>query len=233
MKNFLGVLGGMGPAATNDFMAKLIARTPASVDQEHISAMVYGDCSIPDRSMFMMGKGPSPLPQLIEGARFLSQAGASAICIPCNSAHRWFDEMQEASSAPILHIVRASAEQARMKNPQAKRVGVMSTLGTCRAGIYRSTLEELGFEVVENTDSEFESWVNPGIARVKANATEQAAPLFERAAQCLRLRGAEVVILGCTEIPLGMRALCEANPRLYIDSNLALVDAVLAHFQRA
>jgi aspartate racemase len=67
MKNFLGVLGGMGPLATADFLSKLVENTSAQTDQEHIPVLLYGDCTIPDRTQSIMGKGPSPLPQLLDG----------------------------------------------------------------------------------------------------------------------------------------------------------------------
>ncbi|MES2605291.1 MAG: amino acid racemase, partial [Pseudomonadota bacterium] len=139
MQKFLGVLGGMGPLATADFLKKLVENTPASVDQEHIPVMLYSDCTTPDRTAHIVGDGPSPLPQLLAGIRFLNDSGAAAICIPCNSAHCWYDEMVAASRVPVFHIVRSSAAQVRRKNPSAQKVGVLSTFGTHRMGIYKTS----------------------------------------------------------------------------------------------
>jgi aspartate racemase len=230
MKDFLGVVGGMGPLATADFLRKLVKKTPASVDQEHIPVMLYGDCTTPDRTASIVGAGDSPLPQLLEGVRFLNRAGAKAICVPCNSAHCWFDEMQAASDVPIFHIVRASAGQVRRKNPDAKVVGVLSTLGTYSTGIYKSALEMLGYAVVSPTMEEFETLVSPGIAMVKANNWMEAEAAYETAAQRLTERGAEMIILGCTEIPFGMERQYRANPSRFVDSNDALAEAVIDFF---
>jgi aspartate racemase len=228
--NFLGVLGGMGPLATADFLRKLVKKTPADVDQKHIPILLYGDCTTPDRTASVVGQGPSPLPHLLAGIRFLAAQGARAICIPCNSAHCWYDEMQAASPAPVLHIVKASAAQVRRKNPGASRVGVLSTLGTHRMGIYRHTLGAMGYEVVTPTDHEFETLISPAIAMNKANKWAEAEHLYDAATQHLWDRGAEIVVLGCTEIPFGMERQYRANPTMFVDSNEALVDAVLEVF---
>jgi len=232
MHNFLGVLGGMGPLATADFLKKLVESTPARVDQEHIPVLVFGDCTTPDRTANIVGEGPSPLPQLLAGIRFLSESGAKAICIPCNSAHCWYAEMAAASAVPLFHIVRASAGQVRKKNPAARVVGVLSTAGTHRMGIYRDTLVEMGFAVVSPTDDEFQTLVSPAIALIKANRLPEAEAVFEIAAARLRERGAEIIILGCTEIPIGMQQQCRAHPGRFVDSTDALALAVIEFFRR-
>ena len=231
MKHFLGVLGGMGPLATADFLVKLVENTRAQIDQEHIPVLLYGDCTIPDRTQSIVGAGPSPLPQLLEGIRFLNQAGVGAICIPCNSAHCWYEEMASASAVPLFHIVEASAQQVRLKNPGAKTVGVLSTVGTQRMGIYRNTLAVMGFTVLEPTEDEFSSLVSPGIALIKANKLSMAEAVFAEAASLLIKRGAEIIVLGCTEIPIGMRQQVRARPELFVDSNDALAIAAAAFFE--
>lgn len=229
---FLGVLGGMGPLATADFMSKLARNCPARCDQEHIPVLLYGDCTTPDRTASIVGHGPSPLPQLLAGIEFLNRAGASAICIPCNSAHHWHAQMAAASAAPILHIAEASVSQVRVRSPQAKVVGVMSTLGTHRTGIYEQALQARGFQVLSATPLQFETLVSPGIAHVKANEIDQAHAAFEEVARSLFDRGADVIILGCTEIPIGLQRECAAHPTRYVDSTDALTLAAIEHFRR-
>jgi aspartate racemase len=230
MTGFLGVIGGMGPLATADFLYKLVKRTPAVSEQEHIPILLHGDCTVPDRTANILGNGASPLPKLLEGIRFLNRNGVAAICIPCNSAHRWFDDMQEASDVPILHIVRASAVQVRAKKSGAKTIGVLSTFGTHRTGMYRNTLQAMGYNVVTPTDQEFEMLVSPAIAMSKANLLLEAEPYYEQAANKLIERGAEIIVLGCTEIPVGMERQMRANPAQFVDSNDALADSAVAFF---
>ncbi|MEO8653676.1 MAG: amino acid racemase [Ramlibacter sp.] len=228
--NALGVLGGMGPLAAADFLAKLTAATDASCDQEHIPLILYGDCTTPDRTASILGQGPSPLPQLLAGIEFLNAARCAVIAIPCNSAHCWYEDMARASRAPVLHIVEASAQKVQRNNAATRRVGVLSTEGTHRMGIYRASLERMGFEVLAPTPEDFHDLVSPGIADIKGNRIAAAQAKFDVAADRLLARGAEQIILGWTEIPLGMQRRCAAEPNSVVDSTLALVEAVLAHF---
>lgn len=232
-KKFLGVLGGMGPLATADFLSKLAANTTAGQDQQHVPVLLYGDCSTPDRTACILGDGPSPLPSLLDGIEFLNSApSVSAICIPCNSAHCWYEEMASASDVPVFHIVKASADQVRQKKPDCKTVGVLSTQGTHQMGMYRKTLGNMGFNVVCPTDDEFERLVSPAIHMIKTNEMEHAEELFAEATALLEARGAEIVILGCTEIPVGMKVQYEANPDKFVDSNEALALSVADFFAK-
>src|SRR5438094_9026391 len=103
----IGVFGGMGPAATVDFLDKLVQLTPARRDQDHLPVVVASFPHVHDRSRAILGVGPDPLPQLLEGIDFLNSAGVGVIAIPCNSSHHWYREMSQRSRVPILHIARA------------------------------------------------------------------------------------------------------------------------------
>ena len=230
LANALGVLGGMGPLAAADFLAQLTAATDAACDQEHIPLILYGDCTTPDRTASILGRGPSPLPQLLAGIEFLNAARCAVIAIPCNSAHCWYGDMARASRVPVLHIVEASAQKVHRNNAATRRVGVLSTEGTHRMGIYRESLERMGFDVIAPTAEDFRDLVSPGIADIKGNRIAAAQEKFDVAADRLLARGAEQIILGCTEIPLGMQRRCAAQPHSVVDSTGALVEAVLAHF---
>lgn len=202
----LGVLGGMGPLASAQFMLRLTLLTPAERDQDHIPAVLWSDPRVPDRSAARLAGGADPLPALLRGIRGLEAAGCGAIVIPCNTAHGWFDAMQAATRLPILHIVdAAAAELARLGVPGGK-VGVMGTAGTLAMRLYQERLEALGYACLVPEPEEMERLVSPAIALVKANRVAEAyAPLAE-AARTLVARGAQAVVLGCTEIPLGIQA---------------------------
>ncbi len=224
------MLGGMGPLASADFLTKLASATAASCDQEHIPVLLYGDCTTPDRTANILGHGPSPIAHLLAGIEFLNAAGCAVIAIPCNSAHCWYDDMARASAAPILHIVEASAQKVARNDAATRTVGVLSTEGTDRMGIYRSVLESHDFEVITPTPDDFHALVSPAIADVKAMRIRQAEAKFDQACDRLFDRGAQQIILGCTEIPLGMRHRHVDKPDTFVDSTQALVDAVLVHF---
>ena len=110
----LGILGGMGPLATADFYAKLIAQTPAARDQDHVPVVIYAVPQVPDRTAALLRGGATPVPALLAGLRTLVAAGAQAIAMPCNTAHAWFDELAAQSPVPLLHIADAAADAATL-----------------------------------------------------------------------------------------------------------------------
>src|SRR5580693_404221 len=105
----LGVLGGMGPLASAHFMLRLTLLTPAERDEDHIPAVLWSDPRIPSRPAFLEGRGPDPLPALLRGIHGLRAAGCTAIAIPCNTVHHWYQPMMKAAGVPVLHIVDAAA----------------------------------------------------------------------------------------------------------------------------
>ena len=203
---FLGVLGGMGPLASAQFMLRLTLLTPAARDQDHLPALLWSDPRIPDRSAARLSGGEDPLPWLVRGIRGLEAAGCGAIAIPCNTAHGWFTAMQAATTLPILHIVDAAADELARQGILSGPIGVMGTAGTLAMRLYQDRLEARGYSCLLPNEAEMAALVSPGIALVKANDVQQAyAPLAEAAA-ALKARGAAAVVLGCTEIPLGILA---------------------------
>jgi aspartate racemase len=230
MKNFLGILGGMGPLATADFLKKLAENTMAECDQQHIPVIVYGDCETPDRTNYLIGQGISPLKKLLKGIHFLNAAGARAICIPCNTAHHWYGELAAASAAPIIHVAEASVAELKRRRPDAKIIGIMSTLGTHRTGIYTDTLLKNQLSIITPSENEFANLMMPGIAAIKANKLTEAELLFEEIANILLFRGADSIILGCTEIPIGMKNSLRTKPHVFIDSTNALAKSAINIF---
>lgn len=226
----LGVLGGMGPAATADFLDKLAARTPAARDQEHIATIVYSDPSTPDRSDAMVAGGPDPAPALVRGIEFLCSAGVSAIVVPCNSAHFWFDQMQQAATVPVLHIVDAVAEQVRSTGPGITRLGLMSTDGTARSGVYQR-LAAHGYELMDLTDLGESSPVTRGIRQVKAGDLAGARETLTGAAHLLVERGAEGIIYGCTDISAVLGPAPEGVAVPVWDSAEALASAAVTYIR--
>ena len=203
-ERILGVLGGMGPLASAQFMARLTLLTPAERDQDHVPAVLWSDPRVPDRTRGRLAGGDDPLPWLLRGLRGLKTAGCQAVAIPCNTAHGWYDEMA-AEGLPILHIVDAAAEALRPLAP-AGMVGVLGTAATLHMRLYQDRLERLGWQVIVPAEARMKSLVTPAIAQVKANRiTDAYAPLAE-AVQDLAARGAQAVVLGCTEIPLAIQA---------------------------
>lgn len=168
----IGVLGGMGPLATLDFLQKLIASTPVQRDQNHVPTVVWNVPQIPDRQKALAGTGESPLPAMLHGIAQLNAAGATRIVIPCNTAHAWFDALSRASPAPIIHIVQASVDalDAAGGVSAGSKVGLVATRGTLDAGLYQSHLERRGIPLVVNTPEELDTLFTPGCYAIKQGA---------------------------------------------------------------
>jgi aspartate racemase len=202
----LGVLGGMGPLASAQFMLRLTLLTPAARDQDHIPAVLWSDPRVPDRTRNRLDSGADPLPWLLHGIAGLRRAGCGAIAIPCNTAHGWFDAIQQAAEIPILHIVDAAAAELRRLGIGPGTIGVMGTQATLDMQLYQDRLQSLGWTCIIPDRAHMARLVSPAIAAVKANRVAEAyAPLAE-VANDLAARGATAVVLGCTEIPLGIQA---------------------------
>lgn len=202
----LGVLGGMGPLASAQFMLRLTLLMQAGRDQDHVPAVLWSDPRVPDRTAARLAGGEDPLPALLRGIRGLEAAGCAAIAIPCNTAHGWFAPMQAATPLPILHIVEAAAAELRRLGVAGGRIGVMGTAATLAMGLYQERLGALGHECLVPSPAEMDALVTPAIAMVKANRPAEAYPAAAQAAHALVARGAGAVVLGCTELPLAVAA---------------------------
>ena len=202
----LGVLGGMGPLASAQFMVRLTLLTPATRDQEHIPTVLWSDPRVPDRTVGRLSGGGDPLPWLLRGIEGLRRAGCGAIAIPCNTAHGWYDQMRDAAGVPILHIVDAAAEELRRLGIAHGRIGVMGTQATLAMRLYQDRLGALGWDCITPSQDEMDRLVSPAIALVKAHRVSDAYPPLAQVVRSLADRDAAAVVLGCTEIPLGIQA---------------------------
>ena len=199
----IGILGGMGPAATGDLFLKIVAETPADVDQDHIPVVIYSDPRVPDRTDALLHDGADPVPWLVRGARRLEKMGASFIIVPCNTAHAFLDRVEPRIDTPILSMLDTAAEAIAGGYPGVRRVGLLATTGTIRSGIYQEALKRRGIEVVVPDDELLEHCVMPAIRAVKANNHhESVRSRLVEAADYLEQRGAHAVLAACTEIPV-------------------------------
>jgi aspartate racemase len=189
----------MGPLATVDFLHKLVRATPADADQDHVPLVVRFCPEVPDRVQALLHGGPSPAPALVAAAQALQAAGAQCLAMPCHTAHAWYDELAAGVGVPVLHIADV-AIAAAAGHPGG--VGLLCTLGTRQAGIYRR--RGPGVAWVESSADEQDRCVGPGIRAAKLGRLAQACELLGEAARALVRRGAGVVLMGCTEIPLAL-----------------------------
>jgi len=225
----LGILGGMGPAASAEFVSRLIQKTPAICDQDHIPFVLWNEPRIPDRSTSMQSGDNLPLPWLQEGIKGLKHAGCDRIVIPCNSAHFWYSQLSKLG-VPILHIVDSVAEELENLNLSGKKIGIIGTQGTIESGLYQYHLNRLGWECIVPCKEEMVGLVTPAINLIKANKFREPQMLLMRAMHSLIDRGAEAIVLGCTELPLVIRLSSEEGIPI-VNSIDSLVNIVLKTYK--
>ncbi len=224
MSHFLlGVLGGMGPLATVDLLQKIIEETPADGDRDHAPVVAWNVPQIADRQRALAGSGPSPLPALLAGIEQLNRVGASHILIACNTAHHWYDQMAAASHAPILHIADATTQALRQR--PAARIGLIATQGTLDAGWFQRRFAGLGSATLLPRPAEMADWFVPGCYAVKRGELRMGGEFFDRLAAALVSRGAEQLVLACTEVPPGLAAVESSYRALSLDATRALAHA--------
>jgi len=201
-----GVIGGMGPQATVDFMAKLVAMTPADCDQDHIQMLVDHNPRVPNRHRAIAGDGAEVKRALATMARGLENAGADFLLMVCNTAHAFQRDIEAAIEIPFISVVDEVLAELDEQWPEVARVGVMAADGALAAGLYQDALEVGGREPVTWSKRELDQFMAL-VYRVKAgDSPVEIRPQMEQLAALLIERGAEVLIAGCTEIPLVMTA---------------------------
>ena len=229
----LGILGGMGPAASAEFVNRLIAQTSASCDQEHIPFVLWSDPRVPDRSTSLRNKDDLPLSWLLNGIQGLKSAGCNCIVIPCNTAHFWFDEMKKQASwnSKIIHIVDSVVDALQCVNVTNSTIGIIGTQATIELGLYQYKLNKLGWNCITPTKEEMNTLVQPAINLIKANNNEAAQPLIMTVVNRLIDSGAKAVVLGCTELPLAVKQTEEKGIPL-INSIDSLVKSALIEYNK-
>ena len=196
----LGVIGGLGPMATAYFLQLVTQMTAAETDQEHIEILVHSRPGIPDRTGYILGRSSdSPLPDMIATGRELISQGAEILAIPCITAHYFQRQLEEAVNAPIINAVRETA--VCLERAKVRKVGLMATDGTIESGLFQRALSGSSLETII-PDKEHQAGVMHLIYQnVKAGLPVEY-DLFEEIAGRLFAGGAEVVLLGCTELSL-------------------------------
>jgi aspartate racemase len=221
----VGVLGGLGPAATVHFLHRVVQLTDAHRDQDHVDLIVWQHGSIPDRSAFLLGHGESPEPVLVADAVALERAGARFIAIPCNTAVVWVEQMRAAVSIEVLDTVAETVDAARAAVPGLQRLGVLATDGTLLAGTYAAAAAVAGVDLLTPTaevQQEVMSIIYDGVKAGEPVPRER----FDAVVGHLRERGAQAVALGCTELSVLYEDLGLTDPTV-IDSIDALARRVV------
>lgn len=196
----VGVIGGLGPAATVEFLARVVRWTEARSDQEHADLVVLQHSSIPDRTAHILDPSlPDPGPVLAADAARLEALGVVAIVIPCNTARVFIDEIEAAVSIPVVDIIEAAVDDVVAMFPEVPKVGVLATTGTISSRTYHRALEAAGLSPVAPGEARQVGLMDLIYGQVKAGLPADRA-LLDAAIEDVASQGATVVILGCTEL---------------------------------
>jgi aspartate racemase len=222
----IGILGGMGPLATVDFLEKVIRATPASQDQDHVPMIVHHVPQIPNRNLAVLDGHDAPFEPMLSGLRTLQRSGADAIAIPCNTAHAWFDRLAQETQVPLIHIADAVAQNVRKRGSGTSEVVLLATRGTIAAGIYTSRANGIADRIILPEDT-VQVRIERIILAVKAGRIGEARDEASRVAEhLLSGQGDRLLLLACTELPIAFET-SRFSSHL-IDSSQALAEACIA-----
>lgn len=226
-KKTLGIIGGVGPLATMLLGEMIVKRTKASADQEHMHFIIDNDTRIPDRTAYILDREqPNPLPVMIQDAGKLVSVGVDVICVPCNTAHYFYDELADNTAVPILHMIRETAN--KVKSLQAKKVGILGTKGTLSTNLYQDSLREVGIEPVVPDDAVQDLLMEIIYDYVKAGSSI-AREMWSKVEDAIMAQGCDHVILGCTELSIVNRELSLDQDTRYVDALVTLADRTIEY----
>lgn len=201
----IGIIGGVGPAATTDFMDKVFLHTQARRDQDHLQMIVEHNPKIPDRTEHLLGNGSDPTIALYAACKKLEANEANIIAIPCNTAHAFVERIQPYLGIPIVNMLSETIAYLTRQHPARQRVGLLATTGTVQSGIYHELAIAAGLKLIQ-PDATHQALVMQAIygeQGVKAGFREGICQSHLHAALVhLVEQGVEAVILGCTELPI-------------------------------
>ena len=197
-----GVLGGMGPAATVDFMARVLALTDAADDQHHVRLLVDQNPRVPNRQDALLRNAQSPGPVLARMAQNLESIGADFIVMPCNTAHAFQDDIIAAIDVPFVSIVDVTLAAL----PEDACAGLLTTRGCLDAGVYQPALAARGIDHRLPTSDEADVLTDISFDVKAGNRGDDVAARLREVCAQLTGRGATVLVAACTELPLVLAA---------------------------
>ncbi len=222
-RKLLGIIGGLGPASSAYFYELITEHTKAARDQDHIDIILSSRATTPDRTDYIVGRSDkNPLPAMIEDARSLETYGATAIVIPCNTAHYFIDEVRRSVSVPMPSIITETVRHA--KKCGFKKAAILATEGTIHTGTYQREFAAFGMDCAVPDEAGTKRLMEIIYDEVKGGRIPPASELYEVTEPMFR-DGCDCAILGCTELSLIGRQMT-GDPRI-VDSLTVLADVAI------
>ncbi|MGB9699634.1 MAG: aspartate/glutamate racemase family protein [Thermodesulfobacteriota bacterium] len=206
----IGILGGMGPEATLLFFQKILSNTNAVKDQDHARLIIYNDPKIPERLPAIEGKGENPLPMMIQGLLSLKRAGADLAVIPCVTAHYFLPQMEGKRILPLISIIEATISHIKKNYAFINCVGLMAALGTIRTGLFQRELAKKKISTLISEESDLQKVQNNIFAIKNTTLSDRKKIKREliKIGEKLIKKGAQGIIIGCTELPIVLTPDC-------------------------
>jgi len=217
----IGVIGGMGPMATADFLAKLTTATPVTKEQEHLRVLIDSNPKIPDRNSALLGDGESPANAIAQTARNLQHCGADFLVMACNTAHAFENAVRHAVSIPFVSMIDEASDACLRLHPDARRMGLLAAPGCLNAGLYQTAIARRDRDTValsERQQADFASLLYQIKTRGVSDAVRDG---MKALGDALIDAGADVLIAACTEVPLVLSDGDLRRPMIDATSNLA------------
>ncbi|WP_326908603.1 aspartate/glutamate racemase family protein [Sedimentibacter sp. MB31-C6] len=195
----IGIIGGMGPLATVHLYERIVFRTKASKDQEHIHVLIDSNTNIPDRTKAILGQGLDPTVELLKSAKNLESIGADFLIMPCNTAHYFIDEVSKDISIPFINMLDETVKYTYNKYGKDTVVGILATDGTIKSKIYEDYYSKVGIKTVipqKNQDRIMKFIYDV----IKRGNFELGTDIFFEVVNELKELGANAFLLGCTEL---------------------------------
>ena len=208
----IGIIGGMGPLATVHLFERIVLRTKAEKDQDHIRVLIDSNTNIQDRTKAILGIGESPVKELVNSAKILENSGADFLIMPCNTAHYFIDEIKKNINIPFINMPEETVKYTYDKYGKDALVGIMATDGTIKTKIYENYYAGLGIKTLVpiKTQGKIMEFIYDVIKKGNYDA---GTDLFFECVNELKDLGATAFLLGCTEISSAI------NPVPFLDSS--------------
>ena len=200
MQKSIGIIGGMGPTATYDLFKKIIDMTDAKSDQEHIHICIDCNTNIPDRTKAILGGGENPIPEMVRSGIRLQSMGADVLVMPCNTAHYFYGKITPFFDIPLLNMLKETVLE--IKKRKIRKIGLLATDGTIESRVYHTALADAGIDLVIPSPSKQMSVMDVIYNGIKASNKNINLNEFYGTVDELFEEGAEILILGCTELPV-------------------------------
>ena len=214
----IGIIGGMGPMATVEFLKTLTDATDANTDQEHVNYILYNIPEIPSRMDAFFHGGKTPVGDINKGIEFLSIKGIQKIAIPCNTAHIWFKEFE--GQGKLLNMINLTVENIAMSG--FKKVGMLATTATLESGLYINDLRKQNIEVLI---PDHEDTVMSAVELVKNGNIKAARETILPVINEFKSKGCDSILMACTEMPVILNE--EDTPLQLINSDRILAEAII------